>query len=192
MILLVIVLVKQEMVYAEYTKKRILHYNERNLSLSEIVKAVESEGIKVSRAGVWKFLKRYENTGQLQRKRGSGRPSVMSDDVKQIIEVVMRNDDETTATQVKAILREQGHDISLSTILRCRSELGWTYRGSAYCQLIRHGNKIKRLEWAQRYLTEGSAGFRDVIFTDETSVQHDPHRRFAYRKAGQPAKPKPR
>ena len=104
----------------------------------------------------------------------------------------MRNDDETTVTQLKAILREQGHNISLSTILRCRSQLGWTYRGLAYCQLIREGNKVKRLEWAQCYLMEGSAGFRDVIFTDETTVQLDPHRRFAYRKAGQPAKPKPR
>ena len=112
----------------------------------------------------------------------SGRPSILSDEVKQIIEIAMSNDDETTATQLKAILREQ----------RCRSQLRWTYHGSAYCQLIREGNKVKRLEWAQRYLMEGSAGFRDVIFTDETSIQLDPHRRFAYRKAGQPAKPKPR
>ena len=180
------------MVYTEYTKKRIVHYNECNFSTGEIVKALEKEGIKVSRAGVWKFLKRYEETGQLERKGGSGRASILTDEVKQIIETAMTNDDETTATQLKAILLQQGHNISLSTILRCRSQLGWTYRGSAYCQLIREGNKLKRLEWAQRYITEGSAGFRNVIFTDETSVQLDPHRRFAYRKAGQPAKPKPR
>ena len=54
-ILLVIGLVKQEMVYTEYTKKRILHYNECNFSTSEIVKALEKEGIKVSRAGHGSF-----------------------------------------------------------------------------------------------------------------------------------------
>ena len=27
------------------------------------------------------------------------------------------------------------------------SLLGWVYRGSAYCQLIRNVNKQKRLEW---------------------------------------------
>ena len=152
----------------------------------------ENERIKVSRVAVWKFLKRHEETGQLQWQEGSGRPTILSDEIKGIIEAAMQNNDETTAAQLKAILQEQGHNVSLSTILRCHSQLGWTHRGSAYCQLIREGNKIKRLEWAQQYLTEGTAGFRDVIFTDETSVQLDPHRRFAYRKAGQPAKPKPR
>ena len=146
--------------------------------------SLENKRIKVSRAGVWKFLKRHEETGQLQRQEGSGRPTVLSDEIKEIIEAAMQNNDETTATQLKAILQEQGHNVSLSTILRCHSQLGWTYRGSAYCQLIREGNKIKRLEWVQHYLTEGEAGFRDVIFTDETSIQLDPHRRFAYRKAG--------
>ena len=77
------------MVYTEYTKKRILHYNECNFSTSEILKAFEKEGIKVSRAGVWKFLKRYEETGQLERKGGSGWLSVLSDEVKHIIETAM-------------------------------------------------------------------------------------------------------
>ena len=188
--ILLITLVTQDMVYTEYTKKRILHY--RNLSLNAIVKALEDEGIRVSRAGGSKFLKRYEENGDIKRKEGSGRASVVNDEIKEIIEAAMQNDDETTATQLKVILRGLGHEISLRTIQRCRMQLGWTYRGSAYCQLIREGNKVKRLEWAQQYLTEGSAGFRDVIFTDETSVQLDPHRRFAYRKIGQPAKPKPR
>ena len=30
--------------------------------------------------------------------------------------------------------------MSLAIILQCHSELGWTYRGSAYCQLIRQWN----------------------------------------------------
>lgn len=49
----------------------------------------------------------------------------------------MRSDDETTATQLQSILAWKGIYISLATILRNRHQLGWTYRGSAYCQLIR-------------------------------------------------------
>ncbi len=57
----------------------------------------------------------------------------------------MRKDDETTATQLQSILSEKQIYVSLSTIVRNRCELGWIYRGSiyrgsAYCQLIRHAN----------------------------------------------------
>ena len=60
----------------------------------------------------------------------------------------MRKDDETTAVQLAAILSSKGHALSLSTILRGRQSLGWAFRGSAYCQMIRHANKIKCVEWA--------------------------------------------
>ena len=46
--------------------------------------------------------------------------------------------------------------------------LGWTFRGSAYCQLIRDANKRKRLEWARQYASDD---FEDVIWADEASVQ---------------------
>lgn len=67
---------------------------------------------------------------------------------------------------------------------------GVEIQGGAYCQLIREGNKVKRLTWARQYLTEGSAGFKDVVFTDETSVQLETHCRFACREVSQPARPK--
>ena len=45
-----------------------------------------------------------------------------------------------------------GYKISLCTVLRCRRSLGWTFRGSAYCQLVRNVNKQKRREWAKANL----------------------------------------
>ena len=50
---------------------------------------------------------------------------------------------------------------------------GWTFRGSAYCQLIR--KKAKRLEFARRHLHEEEAAFNDVIFSDEATVQLESH-----------------
>lgn len=84
----------------------------------------------------------------------------------------MRNDDETTATQLQAILANRGVYVSLATIVRNRQELGWIYRGSAYCQLIRHANKLKRLQWALH------DSFDTVIWSDETTLQLENHRRF--------------
>ena len=59
----------------------------------------------------------------------------------------MQKDDETTAAELDRLLEANGVKLSRSTILRCRKQLGWTYRGAAYCQLIREPNKLKRLSW---------------------------------------------
>ena len=66
------------------------------------------------------------------------------------------------------------------------------FQRSAYCQLIREANKVKRLAWARLHRNEAIQGFKDVIFADETSVQLETHRRFACCKVGQAPRPKPR
>lgn len=109
--------------------------------------------------------------------------------MRHLVEQRMRQDDETTATQLHELLVSNGISISLRTVLRCREQLGWTFRGSAYCQLIREANKTKRLEWALQYRTDD---FTNVIFSDEASVQIETHRLRCYRKKGERPKPKPR
>ena len=104
----------------------------------------------------------------------------------------MVRDDETTAYQIHKILCDMGYNISIWTIFRCRKELGWTFRGSAYCQLIRIANKVKRFDWAKQYLDEAEDGFDDVIFTDESSIQLETHKRYCFRKKGCAPKSKPR
>ena len=132
-------------------------------------------------------------TGSIFRKEGSGRPSKITDRVLQLVERRMKEDDETTATQLHALLTACGISISLSTILRSRSCLGWTYRGSKYCQLIRTKNKEKWFQWAfENYMENLNNGFEDVIWTDETTVQLESHRRHSYRKRGEQPTLKPR
>ena len=75
----------------------------------------------------------------------SGRPSKITAEVKALVERQMRHDDETTAAQLHVLLVRSGSQWILRTVLRCRTYLGWTFRGSSYCQLIRHENKQKRL-----------------------------------------------
>lgn len=115
------------------------------------------------------------------------RPS-LSPAMQNLIDFAMRQDDETTATQLQFKLASYNVYVSLSTILRSRCQLGWTYRGSAYCQLIRQQNKQKRVDWAQTYLHDN---FDNVIWSDETTVQLETHRRHCYRKEGEKPHPKP-
>ena len=130
-----------------------------------------------------------EEICSISRKPGSGLPPKLSPAIVKLIEDTMRKDDETTATQLQSILATRQIYVSLSTIVRNRSELGWIYRGSAYCQLICHANKLKCLQWAQANLNDE---FDNVIWSDETTVQLENHRRFCYRKDGEKPRPKPR
>ena len=149
----------------------------------------DEEGIVTTWQGIARFLKVYCETGSINRHPGSGRKTKASTEVRQIVEEQMRKDDETTAVQLHHLLETKGYKLSFSTILRCRKALGWTYRGSAYCQLIRDANKEKRAAWARQHIGDD---FENVIWTDETAVQLGSHRQFACRKRGEPPRPKPR
>lgn len=177
------------MVYSTYKKQRILYLYSQGYRPPTITKMLNEENLKCSRVGVYKFLKLYNATRSISRRVGSGRPSKITAEIKQLVEQQMRIDDETTAYQLHRMLTEKGYSISLRTILRCRTALGWTFRGSAYCQLIREANKQKRLQWAQQHLGQS---FEDVIWTDESTIQLESHRRFACRKRGEAPRPKPR
>ena len=96
-----------------------------------------------------KFLKKYRETGSIVRRPGSWRPSKVMREVKRLVEQQMRLNDKTTVYQLHELLKTHGISISLCTVLRCRTSLGWTFRDSAYCQLIRHTHKEKRLAWAR-------------------------------------------
>ena len=81
----------------------------------------------------------------------------MTAEVKGIVEEQMSLDDETTATELHAFFNSRAYLLSLRTIVRCHSSLGWTFRGSPYCQLIQNGtHKVKKLEWAKKNIEKES------------------------------------
>ena len=181
------------MVFSDYTKQRIVYYYKEGLKPPSISSRLRQEGINATRCGISRFLKKYELSSSIARHPGSGRKPKVTDEVKKLVEEKMREDDETTAMQLHQLLTTRGYAISKRTILRCRRSLGWTFRGSSYCQLIRDSNKEKRLSWALRCKDEAVAcGFKDVLWTDECSVQLETHRRFCCRKQGERPKNKPR
>ena len=158
-----------------------------------IVKLLKKEGLTVTASGICRLIRKYKETGSIARLPGSGRPTKITTEVLRIVEAQMQLDDETTAVQLQKILVDSGHPLSLKTILSSRHKIGWTFRGSAYCQLIREVNKAKRLEWAQKHLQEAlNNDFKDVLWTDECSVMLECHRRFCCRKQGVQPRPKPR
>ena len=177
------------MVYSSYKRQRILYLHSLGYKAPTIFKLLREERMNASRRGIHDFIRKYKETGSIGRRPGSGRPTKIVGEIKAFVEQQMRVDDETTATQLHAMLKARGYQISLRTILRCRTALGWTFRGSSYCQLIRDPNKVKRLEWANQHRNDA---FEDVIWTDESSIQLETHRRFCCRKVGERPRNKPR
>ena len=129
---------------------------------------LRDEGLSAARQGLGKLFRHVDTSRTISKRPGSGRQTKLSPEILQIGEDQMQRDDETTAALLEALLTSRGYQISLSTVLRCRRKLGWTFRGSDYCQLIRTAIKEKRLQFARAY---AEFGFGHVIVSDETSIQ---------------------
>ena len=177
------------MVYSDYVKQRILSYRRLGKSYGEIVRCLADEGLKATKVGVYKFVSRYQETGTISRKPGSGMASKFTEDAERIIEDQMNKDDETTGMELKNLLGKSGIQVATSTVLKWRNDIGWTSKGTRYCQMIRDVNKQKRLEWAK---LNKDMSFEDLIYTDETTVQIETHRRTCCYKRGQKPRYKPK
>ena len=175
--------------FSEYKRQRIVSLWHDGRKAPTIARILAQEGLPASRQGVQKFLKKYTESGAIGRQEGSGRKSKITAEVRRLVDEKMVEDDETTAKELKKMLAEHGHHVGETTALKCRTELGWTRRGSAYCQMIREVNKGKRLEWARK--NQGD-DFSNAIFSDETTVQIETHRRFCCTKSGLKPRYKPR
>ena len=133
---------------SKYARQRIVHLKRRGFHNFEIVKMLKREQISTTASTVQCFYNRFCDTGSIERRPGSGRPTLLNVSVLNSIDQMMQGDDEITAAQIRAHLHAQGMEMSVSTILQGHRLLGWTYWGSAYCQLIRDASKEKRLKWA--------------------------------------------
>ena len=178
------------MVLTTYAKQRIVQLREDHMTVSAIAEQLSKEGIRVSVRGINGVLSRYRTTGSVLRQPGSGRKSVLQDScVQALVDRWMTDDDELTGKQIAGRLAQVGVNSTPRSVLRLRKSLGWTVHGAHYCQLIRDANKTKRFQWAQAHQSDA---FHDVIWTDESSIQLETHKRFCCRKENQPPKVKPR
>ena len=144
-------------------------------TINTIVCLHENRGEMICQQTIWRLWRHYHTHGSTSPLPRSGRPTKLTQRVLEVIESTMQNDDETTAPATVVQLQGLGISLSKNTVLKGHRFLGWTHRRSAYCQLIQDVNKQKCLEWA---LAHRNDDFHDVVWTDETTVQLECHRRF--------------
>lgn len=161
-----------------------------NYSLKKIKAKLEEEGIVVSKTSLCLLIKKFKTTGTVADHRPIPRPRKLKEVHYRFIDERMSEDDELTAVKLLAKLKDQFPDLSVSinTIKRAKRELGWAAKKTRYCALISESNQEKRVEWCQKQVEEGDLEFENVVWTDECTVQLESHRRFCFRKKGQPVK----
>ena len=175
------------------TRKRVCVLRESGLSLGKIRKRLSEEQIVVSRVALHKLWRKYKETAtivDMPRRRPTPK---LSREQLRFIDDSMASNDELTSRKLREMLEDRWPDVkvSLSTVKRARRHLGWIATTPKYCQLIREGNKEKRLLWCKKMI-ETNEQFSDVVWTDECSVQLDNHGRLCFRRKGEPRKLKPR
>ena len=102
----------------------------------------------------------------------------------------MESNNKTSLEELRVVMQNvHGIKVSVSTLHRWHEELGWSAKGTKYCQMIREANVGKRLQWAVDNIN--SLDLSNLIFTDETTVQLENHRRTTCYKRGRKPRYKP-
>ena len=168
------------------TRQRVITLWKSGLKLHAIQKRFKQEGKTVSTYSLYKLIKKHSMHGKISDIKWQSRPSVLKTVRYEFIDKCMLENDELTAKALYTKLLKNFPMLSLSieTVQRTRSKLGWISTTPKYCQLIREINEEKRLRWCNSI--DSNDKFEDVIWSDECSVQLNSHSLRCYRKKGQP------
>ncbi len=169
------------------TRYRVVILHARGFQVGAIQKRLQEEGIRVSKTSLCKLIKKYRLKGTVKDLRWWKPPTIFKEEHYRFIDEQMAENTELTSRQLQRKIEEFPNvQASLSTVMRARRYLGWVCKKTRYCALIREENKQKRLDWCRERQADGET-FRDVIWTDECSVQLESNRKLSYHKKGEPA-----
>ena len=108
-------------ILSKYVKEGIVSLKESGLTNHEVVETLKREGATMVRVTLSWYWQRW------QAKR-IWKADLCTVALLKTIKEIMQAYDEATAVQIRSLLRHDHRLLSLSTILRGRHELGWTYR----------------------------------------------------------------
>ena len=100
-----------------YVKQGIVYYRRLGESYEAIVRHLEDEGHKVTKAGAHKFWKCFEEIETIQRKPGSGRKAKFCLKAEE-----MAADEETTREELKRVLQKNGIHVCARTAVEWRKK----------------------------------------------------------------------
>lgn len=131
----------------ESQRKIIIYLHNQGKSYAEIGEMMER-----SRFTIRSIINRFKEAQNLESKKRTGRPRILSDrECKQIVPKV-KMDPKTTSTQIAAEVKEDfGKDVHAMTIRRVLHEANYNACVARRKPLVSAVNQTKRLEYAKEY-----------------------------------------
>lgn len=118
-----------------------------------------------ARATISAFKKKYEQTGELGRKKGSGRPrKTTKRQDRNVIREMLKNRKVTA----KEIINEVGLGVSQRTVRRRLNEKGYSSFFQRKRPFINKRNRRKRVKWARDHLNWTDDDWDKVLWSDES------------------------
>lgn len=151
------------MTYRQLTdiqKGMIIAHHSHGMSSRTIAKEVNCGKMAVTR-----FLNRYNQTGNANRKIGSGRPSLFSKSEKtRIIELAKQNRKISARTIIKR-LKLKSSEQSIRNVIHSVGGIGIYQKKKPF---VCERNRLKRLAWAREHLYWDIEQWKRVLWTDES------------------------
>lgn len=145
-------------------RQLVVFHHTKGKSVPEIMSMLQ-----ISRATVYRIIRRFEKEDRLEFKTPPGRPSKLSDqDERYIVRCITKNPKVSASKVADQVSAQNASPISERTIRRVLQKTGYnsrTCRRKFYISVV---NQKKNLEFASKYINKPENFWDDVILTDES------------------------
>jgi transposase len=147
-----------------------------------------AQRFNVSYSFVWKLLRRYEQTGEVQpRPHGGGQsPKLTPEQVEQVEQLVEADNDATLEELSNQLHEKIGIRVSRATMGRIVQKLQLTRKKKSLHATEARSSRVQKLR-VEYWTTIGEVKLADLIFIDESGVNLAMTRRYARAKKGRRA-----
>ena len=103
-----------------YARECIQQLFLQGATIQQVMEVLSKEGIGACRQTVWRLKRHIHVNGSITPLSRSGRQSILTNEILEMIELLMQRDDETTAAELVIQLNGIGVNISRSCVLKGR------------------------------------------------------------------------
>lgn len=127
-------------------------------------------GQGVSPAGVLKLCRRFDETGTIQNKSGTGRKMATTPQTdRRIVRLALKNR-KSCAVDINMSLADTGVTVSDRTVRRRLVKAGLRARIPRKKPFLNTAQRLKRLKWAKQHVIWTSEQWSRVLWSDETRI----------------------
>ena len=108
-------------------------------SIRAINQRLREENVFISERALYSLVEKYRTKGTVRDLPRRRRSSLITDEMKRLIEQELQRNDELTSSDIQRLICERWPDVKVSraTIRRERRRMGWVCTRPHYCQLLR-------------------------------------------------------